>query len=64
MNITHVMKCQLQCGPELEQSTTTHSLVTPLVSAFATLTSAKKCQPEGGAALERDSKDTPATGAP
>jgi hypothetical protein len=58
------MKCQLQCGPELEQSTATHPRATPLSSAFAMLTSAEKCQAEGGAELERDSKDMPATGAP
>jgi hypothetical protein len=59
MNITHVMKCQLQCGPELECSTATPPRSTHLASAFAMLTSAKTCQAERGAALELDNKDTP-----
>jgi hypothetical protein len=40
------------------------TLPTHLTAAFAMLTSAKTCQPEGGAALERDNKDTPVTVAP
>jgi hypothetical protein len=61
MNIPHVKKCHLHCGTELERSTTTPTLATPLSSAFAMLTSVKTCQPEGGAELERDSKGAPTT---
>jgi hypothetical protein len=61
MNITHVMKCQRQCGPELEQSTATPTCTTVLSSAFAMFTSAKKCQSEGGTEVERDSKGMPTT---
>ncbi len=64
MNITHVMKCQLQCGPVLDRSTTTPTRATPLSSAFVMLTSVKACQPEGGADLERDSRVTSTTVAP
>jgi hypothetical protein len=59
-----VMKCQRQCGPELEQSTATPTCTTVLSSVFAMLTSAKKCQSEGGTELEHDSKGTPTTTAP
>jgi hypothetical protein len=64
MNITHVMKCQRECGPELEQSTATPTRDTALSSPFTVLTSAKTCQPEGGAEFERDNKGTPTTMTP
>jgi hypothetical protein len=59
-----VMKCQLQCGPELERSTPTPTRNTHLASAFSMLTSVKTCQSEGGATLELDNKGTPSTVAP
>ena len=60
MHITHEKPLQSQGGAELESSTATPNLATPLSSALAMITPAKTCQPKCGAG----SKGTPTPPAP